>query len=233
MARPLRITTANIPLHVLDRGNNRQIIFRDEEDFIYFLKLLIKYKKEFKFKLYHICLMPNHIHLMIEPIIDGSLPRIMMRLTLAYSSYFNRRYRGVGHVWQGRYKNSIIDKDNYFIWCGLYIELNPLRAALVAKPEDWQFSSYNFYIFGKAHPLIEKVIDIDPYYYQGLGDTPERRQEKYRQYVNDVINEKFLKDTRNQLDKGVFGNEKFIREMKTRFKIRSLRSRGRPRKEEK
>ena len=232
MARPLRVTTANIPFHILDRGNNRQIIFYNEEDFIYFLKLLIRYKKELKFKLYHLCLMPNHIHLMIEPLIDGNLPRIMMRLTLAYSSYFNKKYQGVGHVWQGRYKSSIIDKDNYFIWCGLYVEINPLRAGLVEKPEDWQFSSYGFYAFGKAHPLIEKLIDIDPYY-QGLGNSSEKRQKRYRQYVNNVINETFLKDIRNQLDEGVFGEKKFIQAMKTKFKIRSLRGRGRPRKEEK
>ncbi|MBT9159105.1 MAG: hypothetical protein DDT24_00242 [Chloroflexi bacterium] len=233
MARPLRVTTANIPFHVLDRGNNRQTIFRNEEDFAYFLKLLIRYKKELGFKLYHLCLMPNHIHLMIEPLIDGSLSRTMMRLTLAYSSYFNRKYQGVGHVWQGRYKSSIIDKDNYLIWCGLYIEINPLRAGLVEKPEDWQFSSYGFYAFGKAHPLIEKLIDIDPYYYQGLGNSPEEKQGRYRQHINDVIDETFLRGIRDQLNEGVFGEKRFIQEMKTRFEIRSLRDRGRPRKQEK
>jgi len=67
------------------------------------LELLKRYKKELKFKLYHFCLMPNHIHLMIEPTVDGSLPKIMMRLTLAYSAYFNKKYKGVGHVWQGRF----------------------------------------------------------------------------------------------------------------------------------
>ena len=170
------------------------------------------------------------IHLMIEPLIDGSLPKIMMRLTLAYSSYFNRKYRGVGHVWQGRYKSSIIDKDNYLIWCGLYIEINPLRAGLVEKPEDWQFSSYEFYAFSKAHPLIEKLIDIDPYYYQGLGNSLKERQERYRQYINDVIDETFLKGIRDQLNEGVFGEKKFIQKMKTKFKIRSLRGKGRPRK---
>ena len=76
MARPLRITVANLPFHVLDRGNNRQTIFLQEEDFIYFLKLLKKYKKELKFKIYHLCLMPNHFHFMIEPTIEGSLPRV-------------------------------------------------------------------------------------------------------------------------------------------------------------
>lgn len=104
---------------------------------------------------------------------------------------------------------------------------------LVKKPEDWQFYSYGFYTFGKAHPLIEKLIDINPYYYQELGNSSEKRQERYRQHINDIINETFLKGVRNQLDEGVFGERKFIQVIKTKFKIRSLHGRGRPKKEEK
>jgi len=232
MPRPLRITVPNLPFHILDRGNNRQIVFREDEDFVYFLKLLKRYKKELKFKLYHLCLMSNHIHFLIEPTVEGSLPKIMMRLTLAYSSYFNKKYGGVGHVWQGRYKSSLIDKEDYFIWCGLYIELNPVRAKLVTQPEDWRWSSYNFYAFGEIDPLIENLIDVDPYYLQ-LGSSPGERQKRYRQNIEGVMEERFLKDIREKLNEGVFGNLNFIKEMKEKFKIRSLRSRGRPRRAEK
>ena len=232
MPRPLRITIPYLPFHILDRGNNRQIVFREDEDFVYFLKLLKRYKKEMKFKLYHLCLMSNHIHFLIEPTVEGSLPKIMMRLTLAYSSYFNKKYGGVGHVWQGRYKSSLIDKEDYFIWCGLYIELNPVRAKLVTQPEDWRWSSYNFYAFGEIDPLIENLIDVDPYYLQ-LGSSPGERQKRYRQNIEGVMEERFLKDIREKLNEGVFGNLNFIKEMKEKFKIRSLRSRGRPRRAEK
>lgn len=232
MPRPLRITIPNLPFHVLDRGNNRQIVFQEEEDFIYFLKLLKRYKKELKFKLYHFCLMPNHIHFMIEPTIEGSLSKIMMRLTLSYSSYFNKKYQGVGHVWQGRYKNSLIDKENYFIWCGLYIELNPVRAGLVVRPEDWQWSSYNFYAFGKVDASIEGLIDFDPYYLK-LGNDLQERQKRYWQNIEEVMKEKFLKNIRGKLDEGVFGSLEFIQGMKRKFKIKSLRGRGRPRNERK
>jgi len=232
MPRPLRITIPYLPFHILDRGNNRQIVFREDEDFVYFLKLLKRYKKELKFKLYHLCLMSNHIHFLIEPTVEGSLPKIMMRLTLAYSVYFNKKYGGVGHVWQGRYKSSLIDKEDYFIWCGLYIELNPVRAKLVTQPEDWRWSSYNFYAFGEIDPLIENLIDVDPYYLQ-LGSSPGERQKRYRQNIEGVMEERFLKDIREKLNEGVFGNLNFIKEMKEKFKIRSLRCRGRPRKEEK
>ncbi|PIP23399.1 MAG: transposase [Candidatus Nealsonbacteria bacterium CG_4_10_14_0_2_um_filter_38_17] len=232
MPRPLRITISNLPFHVLDRGNNRQTIFQEEDDFIYFLKLLKRYKKELKFKLYHLCLMPNHIHLVIEPTITGSLPKIMMRLTLAYSSYFNKKHGRVGHVWQGRYKSSLLDKEGYFIWCGLYVELNPVRAKLVEKPQDWRWSSYNFYAFGKGGPLIEELIDTDPYYFQ-LADNPEERQERYRKNIEGVMKEDFLRNIRQQLDEGVFGKQNFVQEMKEKFQIRSLKSRGRPKRAEK
>ena len=232
MPRPLRITVPDLPFHVLDRGNNRQIVFREEQDFAYFLKLLKKYKKELKFKLYHFCLMPNHIHLMIEPTVEGSLSKIMMRLTLAYSSYFNRKYTGVGHVWQGRYKSSLIDKEDYFIWCGLYVELNPVRAGLTERPEDWRWSSYRFYAFGEINPLMEGLIDVDPYYF--ICPTAQERQKRYRENVEGVVKEEaFLRNIRKKLDEGVFGKPSFIQEMKEKFKIKSLRLRGRPRKEEK
>jgi len=232
MARPLRITVANLPFHVLDRGNNRQVVFREEQDFAYFLKLLKKYKKELKFKLYHFCLMPNHIHLMIEPTADGSLPRIMMRLTLAYSSFFNKKYRGVGHVWQGRYKSSLIDKEDYFIYCGLYNELNPVRAGLTARPESWRWSSYGFYAFGDKTPLLDGLVDTDPYYLI-LGDTFQECQKRYRENIESVVREEaFLRNIRKKLDDGIFGKASFIQEMKEKFKIKSLRPRGRPKRRE-
>jgi len=231
MARPLRITIPNLPFHILDRGNNRQVVFREEQDFIYFLKLLKKYKKELKFQLYHFCLMPNHIHFMVEPTLEGSLPKIMMRLTLAYSSFFNKKYRGVGHVWQGRYKSSLIDKEDYFIQCGVYIELNPVRAGLVSRPEDWRWASYSFYAFGEINPLMEGLIDVDPYYLK-LGTTPQERQKNYRENLAMTVKEEaFLKNIRKKLDEGIFGKPSFIQEMKEKFKIKSLRPRGRPRRE--
>jgi len=170
---------------------------------------------------------------MIEPTVEGSLPKIMMRLTLAYSSFFNKKYRGVGHVWQGRYKSSLVDKEDYFIWCGLYVELNPVRAGLVARPENWRWSSYNFHAFGKTDPLLEGLIDADPYYLK-LGNTFQERQKKYQEQMEGVVKEEaFLRNIRKKLDEGVFGKPSFIQEMKEKFKIKSLKPRGRPRREEK
>ncbi len=182
MARPLRITLPHLPFHILDRGNNRQVVFQEKEDFAYFLQLLERYKEELEFKLYHFCLMPNHIHFLLEPTTEGSLPKIMMRLTLAYSFYFNKKYNGVGHVWQGRYKSSLVDKDNYFLWCALYIELNPKRARMVTRPQDWPWSSYSFYTLGSANQQIEKILDVDPYYSE-LGKSLKEQKIKYQKHT--------------------------------------------------
>ena len=96
MPRALRITIPNLPFHILNRGNNRQEIFLDEEDFNYFIALLKRFKKELKFKLYHFCLMSNHTHFVMEPTVDGSLPKIMQKLTLANTRYFNINIEELG-----------------------------------------------------------------------------------------------------------------------------------------
>jgi len=232
MGRPLRIIVPNLPFHILNRGNNRQLVFREEEDFIYFLELLKRYKKEIGFKLYHFILMPNHTHFQMEPTTEGSLSKIMQRLTLAHTWYFNKKYEGVGHVWQGRFKSSLIEKENYFLWCGLYIELNAARSGLVQKPENWRYSSYNFYAHGETDSLITEILDVDPYYLE-FGTTPKERQEKYRKSIEEVIREKFLKNIRRGLNEGVFGSSEFTQTMKEKFKIRYLKKRGRPQKREK
>ena len=229
MPRSLRITIPNLPFHILNRGNNRQVIFLDEEDFDYFIALLKRFKKELKFKLYHFCLMSNHTHFVMEPTVDGSLPKIMQKLTLAHTRYFNNKYRGVGHVWQGRYKSSLIDSDNYFVWCGIYNELNPVRAGLVKKPEDWQWSSFRFYGLGENNSSLAELIDTDPYYL-GLGDTIEERCKKYRENIEKIMEEDFLFNIRKNLDEGVYGKQSFIQAMKEKFDISSSNPIGRPKK---
>ena len=232
MGRPLRITGPNLPFHILNRGNARQEVFRDKKDFEYYLKLIKRYKKEFQFKLFHFVLMSNHVHFQMEPTIDGSISKIMQRLTLAHTWYFNKKYHSVGHVWQGRFKSALIDKENYFLHCGLYIELNPVRAGLVKRPEDWAFSSYNFYAQGRTEPVIKEILDSDPFYLE-LGDSVGERQKNYREGVEAAMKENSLKIIRRKLDEGVFGGDDFVRKMKEKYKIGSLQNRGRPRKEEK
>ncbi len=232
MSRPLRITMPNLPFHILNRGNARQNVFRDDEDFEYYLKLIKRYKKEFQFKLFHFVLMPNHVHFQMEPIIEGSISKIMQRLTLAHTWYFNKKYHSAGHVWQGRFKSSLIDKENYFLHCGMYIELNPARAGLVKNPEDWRFSSYNFYAFGKTDSAIKDILDCDPFYLE-LDSDDFGRQKNYRDMFREAIMQRdFLDEIRKKLDRGVLGGESFLQKVKEDYKIALPRARGRPREEE-
>lgn len=231
MGRSLRVNLPNIPFHIIIRGNNRQAVFKEDKDFIYFLKLIKRYKKEFNFKLYHLCLMPNHVHFMLEPTIEGSLSKIMLRLSLAYTFFFNNKYGNVGHLWQGRFKSSLIDKEDYFIWCGIYNELNPVRARLVKTPEEWPCSSFRFYAFDEKDDIVGQLIDSDPYYL-ALSPIQKERESIYKETIEGVMKEEFLKNIRKSIDEGIFGTEEFAKKMKREFNIKSLSPRGRPRRQD-
>ena len=141
MARKPRIEFPGAFYHVIVRGNNRQKIFADDEDYKYFLGRLNHYKERFKFVLFAYVLMPNHIHLLLE---TGEVPlsRIMQSLQFTYTQKFNRRHKKVGHLFQGRYKAILCQKESYLLELIRYIVLNPVRARLVKRPVDWRWNSY-------------------------------------------------------------------------------------------
>jgi putative transposase len=146
MPRSARILPEQGIFHIMARGNNRQEIFKDKEDFEQYIYLLKLYKEQHLFKLYHYCLMSNHLHLILETTPSTNLPKLMKQISLSYMHYFRRRYRYYGHFWQGRYKSLLIEKDSYLLTCGKYIEMNPVRAKMVAFPEEHPWSSYRTYI---------------------------------------------------------------------------------------
>lgn len=144
MTRAARIVTKNGCYHIITRGNQKQPVFKETQDFEKYLAILTKYRKEYKFKLYCFCLMPNHVHLIIEVSKPSLLSKIMKCLNLSYTRYFNFKYEKVGHLWQDRFKSKIIEKDSYLLECINYIECNPLRASLTQAIEEYPWSSYNF-----------------------------------------------------------------------------------------
>lgn len=227
MPRQARIIIPNFPYHVLNRGNNKEIVFFDDEDFRFFLRQVKKYKEKFGIKIYHYCLMPNHYHFLVEPPTPDALAKFMQALMLVYAQHIQRKYGKVGHIWQGRYKSPIIEKEDYLVQCGYYIEDNPRRAGLKKDLKDWSWSSYQFYAFGKPDP----IVDIDPDYLK-LGAMPEERQENYRKYIMRTQDEKWLENIRQRLHQGILGSEGFIKEMVERYKINLARvgQRGRPSK---
>lgn len=231
MGRQLRINIPNLTYHILNRGNNKQIIFHDNSDYEYYLRLIKRYKDKYNLNLYHLSLMPNHVHFQLLFTKEGDLSKFMHRLTVAHTWYYNKKYETVGHVWQGRFKNPVVDTDEYFLRCGLYIELNAVRAGLVEKPEDWRWSSFNFYAFGKGEPLIEKIIDIDPFYL-AMAESLKSRQELYRARIGEVMQEEFLKKVKVQFDKGIYGSEEFVEQMSKKLGVTWNKKKGRPRKRE-
>lgn len=137
-----RLLLENACYHVITRGNQRQQVFLGEKDYQAYLLALRRYKKRYGFLLYGFCLMPNHIHLLGETREPGNLAKFMQGLNRSYTAYFNKRYKKVGHLWQGRFKSKVIVKDGYLLDCIHYTELNPLRANLVKAAGDYLWNSH-------------------------------------------------------------------------------------------
>ncbi|MEJ2696952.1 MAG: transposase [Candidatus Sulfobium sp.] len=141
MARPLRIEYDGALYHVTSRGNERKRIFRDDEDRAAFLDTLLKVNERYNWMCHAYCLMNNHYHLIIETP-DGNLSQGMRQLNGVYTQLFNRRHHRVGHLFQGRFKTILIEKEGYLLEVSRYVVLNPVRAKAVERPEHWKWSSY-------------------------------------------------------------------------------------------
>ena len=179
MPRPPRPLVDGGCDHLIARGNNRQFLFTEEAAFHYFLDGLARAKTRYPAKLYHYCLMSNHIHLLLAIESGADLPKFMQHLLQGYGRWYQHRVGHSGHVWQGRYKSPLVAQDSYFLEAGRYIERNPVRAKLVTDPTDYPWSSYACYAYGTDTALV----DEDPYY-ASLGSTAYRRQEAYREFVS-------------------------------------------------
>ncbi len=141
MARPLRIEYDGALYHVTSRGNEKREIFLDDEDRLNFLEILKKVNEKYNWLCHAYCLMNNHYHLVIETP-DGNLSKGMRQLNGVYTQFFNKKYSRVGHLFQGRYKAILINKDSHLLEVCRYVVLNPVRAGIVNSPEQWIWSSY-------------------------------------------------------------------------------------------
>ena len=155
MPRQARLLLDNGCYHVITRSNQRQTIFKEQDDFNIYLELRYRYKKRYNSKIYGFCLMNNHVHLVME---SDKLSKAMHGINLSYAQYFKYKYRTTGHFWQDRYKSFVIQRDRYIINCITYIEYNPVRAEIVSRPEEYPWSSYTARILGKNNKLLDSVI---------------------------------------------------------------------------
>ena len=153
MTRPLRLQFPGALYHVTSRGNRRSQIFRDDVDRTTWLDVLAMVSERHHCIVHSFCLMSNHFHLMFETV-EPNLCRAMRQLNGEYAQLFNRRHRTVGHLFQGRYKAILVQKETYLLELTRYIVLNPLRANIVASLEQWPWSSYRYFEGGRGSSLV-------------------------------------------------------------------------------
>jgi REP element-mobilizing transposase RayT len=154
MARRPRVFASGLLYHVIVRGNQRRKTFRCDDDYKAYLDRLEKYRAKCRVRIYAYCLMPNHVHLLVE---TGSTPlaKFMQGLQQSYTQYFNRSYRKVGHLFQGRYKAIICDRDKYLLALVRYIHLNAVRAKLATRPERYRYSGHSSYLTNGTAKIVE------------------------------------------------------------------------------
>jgi len=227
MGRPPRIAFPGLVYHVVNRGNNRQQVLKHEADFRRYVELLQRYKDEYDFRLFHYVLMNNHVHLLLQTSEKGSISKIMQGVTLAHTKYYNRKNESSGHVWQGRFKSHVIEKDSYLLQCGRYIELNPVRANLVQDPGEYRWSSYRFYAFGEPNELLVR----DPLY-ERLDEKEENQQNRYREFVHEGVPKEIADKIRRSLvGEHALGRYGFAQRLQQRILLkRRNQHRGRHRK---
>jgi putative transposase len=227
MARLARLVVPHQLHHVMQSGNDRQQMFREPSDYLLFLEWLSQSARQFKVAIHTYALLPNHLHLLATPSDENGLSRMMQWIGRYYVPYFNNKYGRTGTLWQGRFKATVIEPVQYFITCSRYIELNPVRAGIVAAAAEYRWSSYAHHVGTKADPVV-----IDHPLYWSLGNTPFDREAAYLRLMEqpltadeiDVLNEATLKGW-------LLGSEKFKESIARQTARRiSPGKRGRPKK---
>src|SRR4030043_2119461 len=181
MARKPRIHFSGALYHVITRGNRRQGVFLDEKDMKKFLAFLADYKSRHPFHLYAYALMKNHLHLLVE-VEEIPLSRIMQSLLFRYTGYFNRRYREGGHLFQGRYKAIVCDKDAYLLELVRYIHLILVRAKMVKGPEDYAWTGHLSYLGKEKDHLIDEDLVLNQF-----SENRSSARRRYRQFVGEGV----------------------------------------------
>lgn len=225
MARLRRLIVPGHPHHIIQRGNNRQPTFHDARDYELLLGLLAEYAKREKVAIHSYVLMGNHFHLLATPETQTGLSAMMQAVGRRYVRYFNQRYQRTGTLWEGRYKATLVQTDRYLLACMAYIDLNPVRAGMVARAADYPWSSHGHY----AGLRTDKLVTAHPLYWQ-LGNTPFAREAGYAELVNQGVTPPLqARLTESALKGWALGEPDFLAGLQKRTKRRLSRGKaGRP-----
>jgi REP element-mobilizing transposase RayT len=212
MARPLRIIFPGAFYHITSRGNERKTVFKSKRDREKFLEYLESATQRYDARIHAYCLMDNHYHLLLETP-SGNLPQIMRHINGAYTTYFNVKRGRSGHLFQGRYKAILVDIDEYAKELSRYIHLNPVRAKMVEAPEDYDWSSYKFYI-GKESPASWLYREFILGYF---GKKVSSAQKRYQIFVNALAAQEYNSPLDEVVSSTLLGSADFIAFIKANY----------------
>lgn len=204
--------------HVLNRGNGRQEVFHKDRDYKAFTDLMQSAKELYPVSIFGYCLMPNHFHLIVRPEKGHELSRFMQWLMTSHVRRYHGHYGSSGHVWQGRFKSFLIQRDRYLLAVLRYVEANPVRAGLVSSAEEWMWSSHRSRVEGKMDPLLDELPIELPAHWKSSVDEPWRQEELERLRLS--VNRQ-----------SPFGDPEWQQAVAEQLGLEStLRKRGRPKK---
>lgn len=218
MARKPRIEYPGALYHVIARGNQQQDIFFDEADYRRYLDLLGSYRKRYALTLYAYVLMTNHVHLLI---VQGEAPlsKAMQGLGQSYTGYYNRKYKKSGHLFQGRYKAVLCDRDAYLLELVRYIHLNPVRGGIVKLPDEYPWSSHHAYFRGASGGLVEVGVPLSL-----MASDRKRAVARYRTFIADGVGEGYREDLHAVREQRFLGPDDFIEEVGAKRPLTADRS---------
>lgn len=226
MPRQARVIVPGFPHHIVQRGHNRQPVFVERRDFEYYLANLQEWKRVYELEVFSYCLMTNHVHLVVQANDNvTAIPQLMKRLAGRQTRFVNALESRSGSLWEGRYKISPIDTDAYLLACCRYVELNPVKAGMVDKAEDYEWSSYSARVGLRACDWLDQSDT-----FQTLANDHQKRIEAYRQLVEEGRPSPADKLIRAAINSNkLTGGNKFVDEIENRIGIRiEARKPGRP-----
>ena len=212
MARPLRIIYPGAFYHITSRGNEQKAVFKSIRDREKFLEYLESASERYDAVIHVYCLMDNHYHLLLETP-SGNLPQIMRHINGAYTTYFNIKRGRAGHLFQGRYKAILVEKDEYAKELSRYIHLNPVRAGMVELPEEYEWSSYLTYIGKHKKPEWLHNDLIHGYF----GKTKSSAQKQYQKFVNSLIKKEYDSPLESVVASTILGQTEFTTQVKEKY----------------
>ncbi|MBM3253539.1 MAG: transposase [Candidatus Omnitrophica bacterium] len=222
MPRIARICAIDYPHHITQRGNNKETVFFEDKDRVFYLKTLSKYSHKQEFEILAYCLMVNHVHLLVVPKKEDSLARGIGSTNLVYTQYINRKYKRSGRLWQNRFFSTIVEKEPYLWAVARYIEQNPVRAGIVKNVEGYLWSSAKAHILGKNDDILS-----------GKSWFEKSELETYQSFLKDD-DKKVEALIRKATSTGrPLGNESFVKKLEKILGLNILpKKAGRPKKEE-